>query len=193
MIIFLGNQDSTERYSKIVKSSAHDPDIVLSCQYPHKIPESLIAKYPCVNIHYGMLPEFSGCNPIYWQILKSDKAAVTLHYVDKDFDTGDIIEEHTVPIGNCTADELYAYLANQGVRLFKKWYEKILEGTAPRKAQNLDHRTFYSKSSIDFGTAKNITHLEDKVVRALHFKGKQYPIIKLGDRQYELRCCNTSL
>jgi len=188
MIIFLGSNYNL--YRDLINRSKPDADIVVSCQYPFRIPESLISSHACVNIHYGLLPYFAGCNPIYWQIKKSDVAGVTLHYVDKDFDTGDIIATDSIPIGGMNADEVFDALEVVGVELFRFYYKQILDGTAPRQKQDLTKRAYYPKTAVNFEYAKDLSGLNDKDVRALHFHGKQYPTIDVGGRKYELRSVN---
>lgn len=187
MIIFLGNAHSHELYKDLIeKSKADKPDIVVSCQYPHKVPESLIKSHICVNIHYGILPYFAGCNPIYHQIIESDEAGVTLHYMDENFDSGDIIRFYYFPIGNMTADEVYDACAIGGKELFEKYYHMILNATAPREPQNLSFRRYYPKTMVDF--KNTLCNIGDKNrIRALHFAGKQYPTIEIGKNVYELR------
>jgi methionyl-tRNA formyltransferase len=188
MIIFLGNSHSLSLYEDLIKESKNDsPDIVVSCQYPHKIPEILINSHTCVNIHYGTLPFYAGCNPIYWQVLKDTQAGVTIHYMDKNLDSGDIINLFQIPIGGMTADEVYDSLAIIGLRQFKKFYPKILNNTAPRKKQDLSHRTYYPKNMVDFNKEKYCKLHEIKKIRAIHFKGKQYPVVTIGGHDYEVR------
>lgn len=190
MIIFLG--DDTE-YKQIIADSREDSDIVVSCQYRHKVPGGLLMDYPCVNIHYGLLPYYAGCNPIYWQIMKGDTAGVTLHYMDESFDGGDIIDSYQVPIGNMHADELYDCLKQAGKKLLARHYNSIVDGTAARKPQNLNHRHYYKQDAVNFSDEKLCNITEDKKIRAIHFKGKQHPIVALGGRHYEMRCCDSSL
>ena len=185
MIIFLGNTHSTELYKPLINASKDDPDIVVSCQYPFKVPISLIETHICVNIHYGTLPFYAGCNPIYWQIMKSDKAGVTLHYMDKDFDSGDIIDCKELPISGMTADEVYTSLSNFGLEIFKRNYKAILDGTAPRRPQDKSQRQYFNKDAVDF--TDTLVNGDTKKLRALHFKGKQYPTIKIDGRVYEVR------
>lgn len=190
MIIFLGNDDG---YKDIIKSSRKDKDIVVSCQYRYRVPESLINSHICVNIHYGILPFFAGCNPIYWQIMKSDKAGVTLHYMDKNLDTGDIIAIYEFPIGDMTADEVYSVLKERGVSLLKKYYKMIIDGTAHRTPQDLQFRNYYKANDVDFSSEKNCMVYDSKKIRATHFRGKQQPIVNLGGRRYEVSLCDSSL
>jgi methionyl-tRNA formyltransferase len=190
MIIFLGND---ELYRDMIEDSKDDRDIVVSCQYRHLVPKSLIDSFTCVNIHYGSLPYFAGCNPIYWQIMKGHTAGVTLHYMDENFDSGDIIDMWECPIGSMNADELYEVLARHGKELFKKHYKGILNNTAPRKKQDLTFRSYHNKRDVDFSKEKNCSILDDRRIRAVHFKGKQYPTIEVSGRKYDLVCCDASL
>ena len=52
MIIFLGTDRALKLYSNVISSSVDDNDIVLSCQYGYRIPQSLIKSHICVNVHY---------------------------------------------------------------------------------------------------------------------------------------------
>jgi len=190
VIIFLGNGHSLDLYSDFIAENKDcKPDIVVSCQYPHKIPESLIASHICVNIHYGLLPAYAGCNPIYWQLLQGSSCGTTLHYVDNNWDSGDIIAQFQIPTGSMTASEAYDQLANAGLMLLKKNFASILNSTAIRSRQDASFRHYYNKKDIDFKQAKHLGKIDlpERKVRALCFEGKQYPIITVGNRNYELR------
>jgi folate-dependent phosphoribosylglycinamide formyltransferase PurN len=49
------------------------------------------AKIGALNAHYGLLPQIRGMNAIEWSILLNKKTGVSIHYVDKGIDTGDIL------------------------------------------------------------------------------------------------------
>ena len=188
MIIFLGNDKATKLYSDFVKATEKDkPDMVVSCQYPHKIPESLINSHICINIHYGKLPEYAGCNPVYWQILFDHTAGVTIHYVDKYFDSGDIISCVTVPIGAMTAEELYNSLARVGAAKFTELYKSILKGSCKRQPQEFKRRKYYTSDSVSF--KQKLCCLNDRKIRALSFPEYQYPLVECGERTYKLVAC----
>jgi methionyl-tRNA formyltransferase len=188
MIIFLGNDSSTKLYQDLINESAKDEkDIVVSCQYRFRVPESLIKSHTCVNIHYGKLPEYRGCYPIYWQIKNDTTAGFTIHYIDKGFDTGDIIRRVEVPIGSMNASELYEGLARLAKENFKQLYKSILAGTCKSIKQDEKVAHYYDINSIDFKKEKYINSINDRDIRALYFEGKQYPTIKIGDHHYEMR------
>jgi methionyl-tRNA formyltransferase len=190
MVIFLGNAHSIELYKDFIEQHKRcTPDIVVSCQYPHKIPESLINSHICVNVHYGLLPQYAGCNPVYWQVLQEDQIGATLHYVDRDWDSGDIIATATMPCGNLTADLAYDALAIAGLNMLERHWDGILNGTAPRQKQDLSNRKYYKKTDVNFAKECKLGKffMDDRKVRALHFAGKQYPTIEVGGLKYELR------
>lgn len=189
MITFLGTSHSLKLYDEVIKQSKNDRDIVVSCQYPYKVPPALINNHICVNIHYGILPYYAGCNPIYWQMMKDNEAGVTLHYMNNRFDSGDIIEIKKIPTGNLVANEVFEALAQEGLKLFKKHYKGILDGKAPRFSIDSNDIVYYNKHDVNFNQVKHLgkVFIDDKRVRALHFEGKQYPIIEVNGLDYELR------
>ena len=194
MIIFLGNGNTNGLYADLINKSKKDKDIVVSCQYRFRVPKSLIESHTCVNIHYGRLPFYGGCNPVYWQIINGEKyAGVTLHYMDENFDTRDITDVELVPIENHTADEIYSMLESCGYDLFRRWYSKILDGTAPRIKQEVEKRKYYPASMVNWENAKKLHGLSSRQIQATHFEGKQYPIIDVNGRSYELRSYDNSL
>jgi methionyl-tRNA formyltransferase len=189
VIIFLGNKN-VSKYSDLINESKRDAvDLVVSCQYPHKVPESLLASHICVNIHYGVLPFYAGMNPIYWQIMRGSTAGVTLHYMDNKFDSGDIIDIYEFGIADKTADEVYSICEEVGVGLLSSHYRSILDGTAPRRQQDITMRQYYGKDDVDFAREAQIgrVFLNERAVMATHFPGKQLPVVMIGGREYELR------
>ena len=70
--------------------------------YLKKVPDSLIASYPkkIINIHPALLPKFGvigmyGMN-VHKAVVaaKENKSGITIHYVNENYDEGNIIEQH---------------------------------------------------------------------------------------------------
>lgn len=53
-----------------------------------------------VNLHAGITPKYRGSHGAYWALYNNDKenAGVTVHFVDKGIDTGNIIYQSTISI-----------------------------------------------------------------------------------------------
>lgn len=51
-----------------------------------------LTKYGTINCHPSLLPLHRGANPYFWQIYSGDtRAGVTFHYMDENFDSGEIL------------------------------------------------------------------------------------------------------
>ena len=84
-------------------------DIFVVVAYGQILPVSIleIPPFGCVNIHASLLPKYRGAAPIQRAILAGDKVTgVTIMYMDKGMDTGDIILKKSMPIkdSDCFAD-----------------------------------------------------------------------------------------
>lgn len=75
-------------------------DLALVSCFPHRITGELlnIPKNGFLNLHPSLLPDFRGPSPQFWIFQKGaqDKAGVTVHVMDEDLDTGDIICQQLV-------------------------------------------------------------------------------------------------
>ena len=73
-----------------------NPDIIITCAYGQIIPEEILncPKYGCINVHGSLLPKLRGGAPIHKAIMYGyDKTGITIMYMDKGMDTGDIISQ----------------------------------------------------------------------------------------------------
>ena len=125
-----------EEYEEVLK---YKPDMIITCAYGQIIPKVLLdyPKYKCINVHASLLPKLRGGAPIHHAIMDGyDKTGITIMYMDTKMDTGDIILEKEVKIGeNETTGELWNRLGDIGAELLLETIEKIKAGIAPRKKQ----------------------------------------------------------
>lgn len=78
-----------------------NPDIIITCAYGQILPEEIlnIPRLGCINVHASLLPKYRGASPIQWALLNGDKTTgVTIMYMDKSMDTGDIIAMEAIDI-----------------------------------------------------------------------------------------------
>jgi len=88
-----------ENLLEYLKALNLDAAVVASFNY--KIPKVLldIPKIGFINIHPSLLPKYRGGNPYSTVIINGEKeTGVTLHFMDENFDTGDIIVQRKVEI-----------------------------------------------------------------------------------------------
>ncbi|MEE1074650.1 MAG: methionyl-tRNA formyltransferase, partial [Acutalibacteraceae bacterium] len=80
-----------------------NPDAIVVVAYGKLLPKEIldIPKYGCVNGHASLLPKYRGASPIQWCIVCGEtKTGITTMYMNEGMDTGDILEQTEVVIGD---------------------------------------------------------------------------------------------
>ena len=78
-----------------------NPDVIVVVAFGQILPESIlnIPKYGCINIHGSLLPKYRGAAPIQWSIINEEPVTgVTIMYMDKGMDTGDMLLKKEIVI-----------------------------------------------------------------------------------------------
>ncbi len=108
------------------------PDLFVVVAYGQIFPKSVlnIPKYGAVNVHASLLPRYRGAAPIARAILEGENVTgVTTMAMDEGMDTGDILLQAEVLIGNeMTCEILHDRLATVGAQLLSKTLEKMKAG-----------------------------------------------------------------
>ena len=123
-----------------------NPDIIITCAYGQIIPEVILnnPRFGCINVHASLLPKLRGGAPIHKAIIYGyDKTGITIMYMDKGMDTGDIISKHEVKIEDTdTAETLHDKLQKVAVPLLMDTLPKIIDGTNERIKQDENDATY---------------------------------------------------
>ncbi|SHE72915.1 methionyl-tRNA formyltransferase [Atopostipes suicloacalis DSM 15692] len=78
-----------------------EPDLLITAAYGQYVPTKLlnIPTYRAINVHASLLPKYRGAAPIHYAVLKGDDVTgVTIMYMEKVMDAGDIIAQREIPI-----------------------------------------------------------------------------------------------
>ena len=122
------------------------PELIVVAAYGRILPEEILnaPKYGSINVHSSLLPQYRGAAPINWAILDGlDETGVTIMYMAKELDAGDII--HTVKTAidiNETAQELTLRLAELGAGALSETVDMLAAGTAVRTPQEHEKHTY---------------------------------------------------
>lgn len=132
-IKLLANRELGERCRKLIEKHAEiveeDYDIGFSILWHKRIPEEELDKGRWINLHIGKLPEYKGIYiPAHVIYNKEKKMGVTLHEMDKSFDTGPIIAVKEFKFSTRDVERLYTISFNEAYHHFKRWLPKLLEG-----------------------------------------------------------------
>jgi methionyl-tRNA formyltransferase len=116
------------------------PDLCVTAAFGQILSAKNLAVPPLgtVNVHASLLPKYRGAAPIQAAIIAGErKTGVTTMYTDIGVDTGDMILQREIEIGEDeTAGELFERLAQLGARAIVKTVALIEKGIAPRVPQD---------------------------------------------------------
>lgn len=167
-------------------------DFIFSFQYDQIINQKVIdsAKFGIINLHFGPLPRYRGVSTNGLAILNGEKEfGVTLHYIDPGVDTGDVIDQTIFDIKNIeNARHLYNQCVLEGVDLFKKNFESILNCTNTRTPQDNSKALYNSIGTIDFSKNeinwKKDTNSLTNWIKAFIFEPIQFPRFTYEGKEY---------
>ena len=160
-----------EEYEYILNKK---PDVIITAAYGQIVPEQMLIypDYGCINVHASLLPKYRGASPIQSAIMNGDTTTgVTLMYMEKGLDTGNIIHAKEIDID---PEDTYGTLSDKlsilGRDLLAKTLPIIVEGENFDIPQNDDEATHTVKikredERLDF--SKSATELHN-LVRALN-------------------------
>jgi methionyl-tRNA formyltransferase len=104
-------------------------------------------------MHGSLLPKFRGRAPVNWAVAKgATETGATLHYMVEKPDAGEIVGQQVVPIlADDNAREVFdKVVVAAEIVLWTAW-PKLLDGTAPRIAQDLATGSYFGRRTPEDG------------------------------------------
>ncbi len=150
-------------YQTVIDANA---DLIITAAYGQLIPQTILnaPKLGCINVHASLLPKYRGGAPVHQAIIDgNDHTGVTIMYMVKKMDAGDIIASQKEPIyPDDTVGSLYDRLSTVGANLLIKTLPSILEGTNACIAQDETQVTYapiitHENEHVDFMTSAFLT------------------------------------
>jgi methionyl-tRNA formyltransferase len=104
----------------------------------------------CLNIHASLLPAWRGAAPIQRAIMAGDtETGITIMRMDEGLDTGPMLLNRAIPIGDDDAGALHDRLAALGAELIVEALAGLAAGTLTEAAQPADGATYAKKLTRD--------------------------------------------
>lgn len=146
-------------YEKLV---ALKPALIISYGYKYIIKEEIINYFAkrVINLHIALLPYNKGLNPNFWSFVEDTPKGVTIHLVDKQIDTGDILFQREIEFDEEkeTLASSYFKLQYEIQKLFKdNWQTLISFNYTPRP--QFGKGTYHSKKDFE-----NVSYLLGKKI-----------------------------
>jgi methionyl-tRNA formyltransferase len=142
------------------------PDLILSAGFPWLIPDDVlqIARLGAINFHLSSLPKYRGPHPVGWAFRNDDqKVGLTIHRLDSQFDTGNILATGAIPIGDDDdSDAIFGEVGRLGFDLLGKAFERIAKGDPgdPQPADGASEAPFFEPAwrYIDWNNPARTIH-----------------------------------
>lgn len=170
-----------------------NPDMIITCAYGQILSEEIlnIPKLGCFNLHGSLLPKYRGGAPIHYALLNGDeKTGITLMYMDKGMDSGDMIAKEEIKIeDNDNIESLTNKLSIVASKMIIKYLPSLIDGTNNRVKQDISKVTFSpiitrEDEHLDFNvTAREIFN------RYRMLSPNPLPNIKIDDIEYKIAEC----
>lgn len=133
--------------NSINKIKSFQPDLLVSIlgNQIFKSPILNLAPKGCINLHTALLPKYRGLMPTFW-VMKNDekKTGVSVFFVDEGIDSGPIIVQEEVEIGDHTQMELITITKKIGMEAIAKSIDLIKKGEVQLIENNSLEKTYFS-------------------------------------------------
>jgi len=138
-----GSLNSSDSMDKL---RAVAPDLLISIAGNEIFKKPLIDLAPqgCLNLHTALLPRYRGLMPSFWVLKNGEKeTGVSVFYVDEGIDSGPILVQERIDIGEMTQRQLIEHSKAIGMRAIIKAVAKIRDGDTETLPNDDDKSTYY--------------------------------------------------
>lgn len=151
LIEIQGSINSIRNYDLI---NSFKPDLLVSILGNQIFKKPLLELAPngCINLHTALLPKYRGLMPTFWVLKNNEKyTGISVFYVDEGIDSGSIIVQKKVEIGNRTQEQLIKYTKKIGMDCILKAIDLIKNKNVKLIQNNPKDKTYFS-----FPTKKDV-------------------------------------
>ena len=110
------------------------PELIVSWFWTRLLPAAWLnaARYGGIGVHPSLLPRHRGPNPYFWSIDSGDgQAGVTLHTLAPEYDTGAILLQRAIPVGDRNSWRLARALDRPSLALLREGVGRFARSQPP--------------------------------------------------------------
>ena len=127
--------------------SSYKPDLLVSILGNELFKKPLINLAPkgCINLHTSLLPKYRGLMPTFWVLKNNEKfTGVSVFFVDEGIDSGPIIVQKKIEIGNKSQKDLIFTTKKVGMECISKAIDIIEKGNYKLISNDNNKKSYYS-------------------------------------------------
>ena len=136
---------NSKKNLNILKS--YSPELLISILGNQIFKKPLINLAPkgCINLHTALLPKYRGLMPTFWVLKNNERyTGVSVFFVDEGIDSGPIIVQEKVEIGNKTQQQLIKETKQIGMNLILKSIDLINKNKLKLIENPESEKSYYS-------------------------------------------------
>ncbi|MGW2303055.1 methionyl-tRNA formyltransferase [Streptomyces sp. NPDC001809] len=145
-VVIRNRPDDEELLTRLKEA---DPDIIVANNWRTWIPPHIynLPRHGTLNIHDSLLPKYAGFSPLIWALINGEsEVGVTAHMMDEVLDAGDIVQQHSVPVGPAdTTTDLFHKTVDLIAPVTIDALDRIAGGRAEFTPQDRSQATFFHK------------------------------------------------
>ena len=132
------------------------PELVVCMGFPWKVPADALAvpRLGWINGHPSLLPHRRGPVPVAWTIREGEEEfGVTFHKMDAELDTGPILAQKVLPVGElCGPDEFYGRMGPAVTEVLDEALANLAAGVEASVQEGGDYQSFFGDedATLDF-------------------------------------------
>ncbi|MGH8931556.1 MAG: methionyl-tRNA formyltransferase [Egibacteraceae bacterium] len=130
-----------------------EPDILVAANWRTWIAPRVfeVPYHGALNLHDSLLPKYGGFAPLNWALINGEKeVGVTAHFMNEEFDSGDIVLQRSVPVGpKDTVTDLFEKTVELFGPLTLEALDLIESGCGAWTRQDPEQASFFHKRSIE--------------------------------------------
>ena len=133
--------------NSVNKIKSFQPDLLVSIlgNQIFKPPILDLAPKGCINLHTALLPKYRGLMPTFWVMKNNEKeTGVSVFFVDEGIDSGPIIIQTKIKIGNQTQEELITHTKKIGMEAIAKSIDLIQNDEVKLIENNPSEKTYFT-------------------------------------------------
>lgn len=148
-------EKSINTKESVEKIKNFKPDLLVSILGNQIFKEPILELAPkgCINLHTALLPKYRGLMPTFWVMKNKEKfTGVSVFFVDKGIDSGPIIVQQKIEIGNRTHEKLIKVTKKLGMEAIAESIDLIAKDQVELIENDVSKKTYFS-----FPTKEDVT------------------------------------
>lgn len=150
------------------------PDLIVTAAYGQFLPTKMLnaVKIAAVNVHGSLLPKYRGGAPVQYAIMNGDqKTGISLIYMVKKMDAGDILAQKAIPIeADDDTETMFDKLSIVGRDLLLATLPKMISGDIEPVPQDEDKVVFSpnikpDEEQLDFNQTAFLVNAKVRALR----------------------------